>query len=53
MGEPEWLFPSELGTPLDEANVSRAFRRILNRAKLPAFRVSRACSQARARRLPT
>jgi hypothetical protein len=38
-GEPEWLFPSEAGRPMDEAKVSRVFRLVLKRAGLPAFRL--------------
>jgi integrase len=38
-GQPEWLFPNEVGRPLDEAKVGRVFRAVLRRAALPAFRV--------------
>jgi integrase len=38
-GDPAWLFPSEANTPLDEANLTKVFRRILKAAKLPHFRV--------------
>lgn len=31
---PEWIFPSSLGTPLDESNVRKAFNQILDRAGL-------------------
>jgi hypothetical protein len=30
-----WIFPSESSTPLDEANVSKRFRAVLQRTKLP------------------
>jgi hypothetical protein len=33
-GEPEWLFPNEVGRPMDEAKVSRVFRLVLERAGL-------------------
>jgi site-specific recombinase XerD len=38
-GQPEWLFPNEVGRPLDETKVGRVFRRVLRQAGLPAFRV--------------
>jgi integrase len=38
-GTPEWLFPNEVGRPLDEAKAGRVFRSALHRARLPAFRV--------------
>jgi integrase len=38
-GQPEWLFPSEVGRPMDETKVGRVFRGVLRRAGLPAFRV--------------
>lgn len=34
-----WLFPSETNTPRDQSHVSKAYRRILRRAGLPAFRL--------------
>src|SRR5262249_14229183 len=34
-----WIFPSEAGTPLDEANVARAFRSVVQAAGLPRFRL--------------
>jgi integrase len=37
-GEPEWLFPNDVGRPMDEAKVSRVFRLVVKRAGLPAFR---------------
>ncbi len=37
-GEPVWLFPSEANTPLDYANVAKAFKCLLKRAGLPAVR---------------
>jgi integrase len=33
---PLWVFPSEAGSPLDHANVAKAFKRVLARAGLPA-----------------
>ena len=36
---PPWLFCSEVGTPLDLSNVTKAWRRVLKKAKLPAFRL--------------
>jgi integrase len=33
------MFPSETGTPLDEARVSKRYRMVLQRAKLPRFRL--------------
>jgi integrase len=38
-GQPEWLFPSDVGRPMDETKVGRVFRGVLRRAGLPAFRV--------------
>ena len=38
-GEPEWLFPSTVMTPLDHNNVAKVFKRVLKRAKLPGFRL--------------
>lgn len=35
IARPPWVFPSERGETLDPHNVRRAFRRILERAKLP------------------
>jgi integrase len=34
-----WMFPSETGTPLDEARVSKRYRMVLQRANLPRFRL--------------
>src|SRR5262249_4263651 len=34
-----WLFPNEVGTPMDEAKVSRVFRSAVKHAGLPHFRV--------------
>ena len=31
---PEWVFPSAMGTALDESNVRKAFIRILDKADL-------------------
>ena len=36
---PPWIFCSEVGTPLDLSNVTKAWRRVLKKAKLPAFRL--------------
>jgi integrase len=36
---PPWVFCSEVGTPLDLSNVTKARRRVLKKAKLPAFRL--------------
>jgi len=38
-GEPEWLFPSVTNTPRDQSHVAQTFRRVLKKAKLPAFRL--------------
>src|SRR5262245_8418161 len=38
-GEAEWLFPNEVGRPMDEAKVSRIFRLVIKRAGLPSFRL--------------
>ncbi len=35
--EPEWLFPSENGTMLDDRHIARAMRTVLERAGLPSF----------------
>ncbi len=32
---PAWVFPSQAGTPLDHANVGKAFKRVLRAAGLP------------------
>ncbi len=32
---PEWIFTSEIGTPLDQSHTSGAFKRVLKHAKLP------------------
>ncbi len=37
-GDPEWLFPSALMTPLDHNNVAKVYKRVLKRAQLPRFR---------------
>lgn len=37
--KPSWVFCSEVGTPLDLSNVTKAWRRVLKKAKLPAFRL--------------
>ncbi len=31
---PDWVFPSDAGTPLDESNVRKAFNRVLDKAEL-------------------
>jgi integrase len=36
---PPWVFCSEAETPLDLSNVTKAWRRVLKAAKLPAFRL--------------
>ncbi len=36
---PKWVFCSEAGTPLDLSNVTKAWRRVLKKANLPAFRL--------------
>src|SRR5262245_35478668 len=38
-GEPEWLFPNEEGKLMDESRVRKTFKRALQDAKLPAFRL--------------
>ena len=38
-GEPEWLFPSSVMTPLDHNNVAKVYKRVLKRAQLPGFRL--------------
>lgn len=35
--EPQWLFPSETGTLLDDRHIARALRRVLEKAELPSF----------------
>lgn len=35
--EPEWLFPSEAGTVLDDRHIARAMRGVLVKAGLPSF----------------
>ena len=34
LSRPEWVFPSAVGTPLDESNVRKAFNQILEKAGL-------------------
>lgn len=34
MERPDWVFPSALGTPLDDANVRKAFNAVLDKAGL-------------------
>ena len=36
---PSWVFCTDVGTPLDESRVRKAFPQALKRAKLPGFRV--------------
>ncbi len=36
---PPWVFCTEVGTPLDESRVRKAFAQSLKRAKLPGFRL--------------
>jgi integrase len=36
---PPWVFVSDAGTPLDLSNVTKGWRRVLKKAKLPAFRL--------------
>ena len=36
---PPWVFCTEVGTPLDESRVRKAFAQALKRAKLPGFRL--------------
>jgi integrase len=38
-GEPEWLFPNDLGRLQDKWVAGKAFRRLLKAAKLPGFRL--------------
>jgi hypothetical protein len=38
-GQPQWLFPSVVGRPMDKTKVGRVFRRVLRGAGLAAFRV--------------